>query len=219
MSLAITTSQTSLVGNGVQTAFPTGFSYETASDLTVEVAPSGGAYVPKVLGVDYLAGSGLEEPGGIVLFVIAPANLSTVRITRNTPRTQPIDLESQFEMLPEVVEGGFDREGRLIQELERRVALLEAGGTSVELDASKVTDTFTVDEPPEDTFPRNVACVGAPTGVFIGLIRDNTDGTLVHYGLGLPDISAVALNQFTVRYIPGLTPGHSYTVTYLVITL
>lgn len=216
MSLAITLSQTSQVGNGAQLAFPTGFSFENNTDLTVEVAPAGGAYVPKVNGVDYnVAGAAAGEPGGTVTFLVAPANLSTVRITRNTPRTQPVDFVSQFAVLPETLEAALDRLERQVQELERRVAAYEAGVATVTIASSRVTDTFVC---PDPQVARNVACVGTPTMVLVGRIIDNTDGTLVQAGLGAADISAVALNQFTSRYVPGLTPGHNYTIQYLVLT-
>lgn len=216
MGLAITLSQTSAVGNGAQTAFPTGFTFENATDLTVEVAPAGGAYVPKVNGVDYnVTGAAAAEPGGTVTFIAAPANLSTVRITRATPRTQPVSLVNQFEVLPEVIEAALNRLERQLQELERRLALLEAGAATVTIAASRVTDTYVC---PNPQVARNVACVGTPTMVLIGRIVDNTDSALVQAGLGAADVSAVALNQFTSRYVPGLIPGHNYTIQYLVLT-
>jgi hypothetical protein len=215
--LAITLSQTSQVGNGVNTAFATGFSFTENSDLVVEVAPSGGAFVTKVLGVDYnVTGAGADEPGGTVTFLAAPANLSTVRITRNTPRTQPLSLVNQFDLLPESLEGAFNRTERQVQELERRMAAEEAGSASVTIATSRVTDGPFVCADPQAA--RNVACVGTPTGVMLVKVQDNTDGLLVHNGLGMPDFSGFVLNQFTARYVPGLVPGHSYTLTYLVFT-
>jgi hypothetical protein len=220
VSLAITLSQKSYLGTGFQTAFPTGFAFLDNSHLTVEVASPGSAYVTQVLGVDYnVTGAGAAEPGGTVTFLVAPFVNYAVRITRNTPRTQTKDFTNEFEFLPETHEEAHDEREMQIQELERRVAELEAGQSEVSLDASKVTDTFVVSEPVEDSFPRNVACAGTPSMVLIGRVEDLTDPALSQYGLGLPDISAVALNQFTVRHVPGLTPGHNTRITYLVLTL
>lgn len=221
MSLAQTISQKSYVGNGAQTIFATGFAYRDQSHLTVEVAPAGGAYVTKLLGVDYtvLPAGAAAEPGGNVTFLAAPANLSTVRITRNTPRTQPTSFISQQDFLPAVHEAAFDNEEEQIQELERRLAVLEAGAAPVALAASKVQDTFVCADPPEASFPRNVACVGTPSMVLLGLVEDLSGPPAAAYALGLVDISARVLNQFTVRNVPGLTPGRNYRLTYLVLTL
>jgi hypothetical protein len=218
VSLAVTDSQKTHVGNGAQTIFPTTFAFLDNSHLTVEVAPAGGAYVTKLLGVDYnVTGAGQPEPGGNVTFISgAPANLSTVRITRNTPRVQPVAFKNQQQFLSETHERAHDNREMQIQEIERRLALQEAGGVTVVLNSTKVQDTFVC---PDPQVSRNVACAGTPTGVELIMVEDLTDPALVHYGLGRPDISGLVLNQFTVRYVPGLTPGHNYRLTYLVHTL
>lgn len=220
MSLANTLSQKVYTGNGAQTVFPTTFAFMTTADITVEVAPSGGAYVTQILGVNYtLSGAGLGEPGGNVTFTSgAPANHSAVRITRNTPHTQPTSFPDQGEFLPEVHEAAFDREELQIQELDRRIGVLEAGASPVELAASKVLNTQTVLDPPEGTYPYNVACSGTPSMVLLGRIEDLTDGSETQ-SAGVPDISSMTLNQFTVRNVPGLTPGHQYRLTWLVLSL
>lgn len=218
VTIALTVSQTTALGNGVNTAFPTGYSFRENSDLLVEVAPAGGAYATKALGVDYnVSGAGNPEPGGTVTFTAAPANLASVRITRVTPRTQYLDLLEGGDFLPDTHEALWDHLVRQIQEQERRLAALEAGNVAVNLAAALVTDgPFVCGDP---YAARNVACVGTPTGVFLARVQDNTDGTLVHYGLGAVEWTNPVANQFTARYVPGLTPGHSYTIKYLVVTI
>lgn len=224
MSLANTLSQKSYNGNGATTVFPTTFAFKANADVLVEVAqaPTFSVFATKVLGVDYtLSGAGAAEPGGSVTFISgAPPNPSIVRITRNTPLTQPTSFISQFEFLPEVHEAAFDREEMQVQELGRRVTVLETGASPVTLAASKVQNTFVAGDPAEGApFPIAVACSGTPSMVLVGRVEDLTDGSLLQTGLGVPDVSVMAINSFTVRYLPGLTPGHQYRVTYLVLTL
>lgn len=220
MPLANTQSQVTYAGNGVTTDFPTTFAFLGEADLLVEQRTGAGAWSTKVRGVDYTVdGAGDAEPGGTVEMTVAPPIGDQLRITRNTPQTQAAELQTSGPLPSRTIIQAADKLTMEVQELDRRVDSLEAGTASVTLNASKVQDTFVVAEPVENSFPRNVACVGTPSMVLIGLVEDLTDPALSQYGLGLPDISARAVNQFTVRHIPGLTPGHNTRITYLVLTI
>lgn len=220
MSLTVTASQVSYNGNGAQTVFPTTFKFLDNSNVLVEKKLNGGTtFATLTEGAHYnLAGAGVDA-GGNVTMLAAPAAGDVLRITRNTPRTQPVAFRTQGQFLAETHETAFDREEMQIQELERRVTAVEAAGASVVLAASKVVDTFVVADPVEGSFPRVVACAGTPSMVLVGRVEDLTDPALSQPGLGTADISAVALNQFTVRHVPGLTPGHNTRITYLVLTI
>lgn len=221
MSIASTLSQKIYTGNGSNLVFPTSFSFGANPDITVEVAPFGSAFATQLLGKDYtLTGAGAPEPGGTVTFVIGsvPPNNSAVRITRNTPLTQPISFAAQGEFLPETHEKAFDRTERQLQEAVRRISVLEAGVQPVIVEASKVVTEFDCDDPPEGSYPVVQACSGTPTGVQLIRVQDLTDSDAVQ-SAGLPDISAMVLGSFTIRNIPGLIPGHQYTLTWLVYTI
>lgn len=219
MSITNTASQVSYTGNGAQVAFPTTYRFLEQEHLTVEVMPSGGAFATKTLGVDYTVSGEDATDGGTVTFTTAPAASSTVRITRNTPRTQESSLRNngQSRFSPTVIERALDKLTMIDQEDDRRLDVLEAGATAVTLTASQVTDTFTASEPIENTFPRNVSCSGTPTSVLLARVENLTDPTEILPAEGLLWGSPVA-GQFTVRHIEGLTPGMQYRVRYLVLT-
>lgn len=220
MIAADSSGQVSYAGNGVTTVFPTGFKYMAAVDLLVELKLSGGAFITQVKGTHYnLDGEGLDA-GGNVTMIAAPPAASTLRITRNTAQIQPTAFGTFTSFNPTTShEQSFDRVTCEVQDIDRRVTALEAGGAPVSLAASKVTDTFVVLEPVETTFPRNVACVGTPSGVSLMRVEDLTDGTQKYYGLGEVGWDTPVLNQFRLTYVPGLVPGHNTRVTLLVITL
>jgi hypothetical protein len=212
VSLATTASQVSYVGNGVTRTFQTTFAYLDSSHLLVEVKASGGVFVAQVEGVDYTVSlDGAPEPGGTVLFTSAPADASTVRITRNTPQTQPVSFVSQGEFLPEVHELAHDNREMQIQELDRRVDALEAGTTTSTYTAARLTKVFTMADPIEDTFPLTVAAGAAIETCVIGRVecldqpgevRDEPAALQWH-----PSGNNVILDR-----ISGLTPGLAYRI-------
>lgn len=218
MSLAITLSQKSYVGNGATTIFPTTFAFKAAADLVVEVAPSGGSFVTKVRGVDYyVVADGAEEPGSQVVFSVAPVALAVVRITRLTPRVQPVDLPPAGAFLPETHEAEFDRLTMMIQEQERRIEALEAaGGVGVTLQSQIVYSGATPADPIESNFPIIVACLGTPVGVALVGVTNITNPGLVRVGDGF-DWGLPAVNQFSILHVGGLEIGNEYDFKLLVI--
>lgn len=218
MTVLLTHSQVTYAGNGATTGFPTTYSFSDEDDLTVEQRTNGGAWATKTKGVHYnVSGDGLTEPGGQIDMVVAPPATDDIRITRNTPATQPTVFGSFTKFTGRTHELAMDHRTRAIQDALRRIATLEAGGAPVTLTASQVTDTFTPAEPIEDAFPRVVACAGTPAIVMIGRIENLTTPGEVLPAQGL-HWGTPALNSFTVEHIEGLTPGQQYRVRYLVLT-
>lgn len=218
VTVLLTHSQVTYAGNGATTGFPTTFSFTEQADLLVEQRTGAGAWATKVLGVDYnVSGNGLVEPGGQIDMVVAPPNNDSLRITRNTPATQPVEFGTFTRFTGRTHELAMDHRTRAIQDALRRIGVLEAGGTPASLTASQVTDTFNALEPIESTFPRVVACAGTPTVVLLGRIENLTTPAEVLPAEGLR-WGTPALNSFTVEHIEGLNPGQQYRARYVVLT-
>lgn len=216
MSLAITLSQKSYVGTGGTTVFPTTFAFKAAADLLVEVAPAAtGVFVTKLRGVDYyVVADGAAEPGSQVVFSIAPASGDAVRITRVTPLVQPVALPPAGAFLPATHEGEFDRLTMMVQEHDRRLAALEAGGSTVI--SGTISNAFSSLTPSgelESNFPFTVPCFGTPLGVKLVRVDNLTTPGKVRYD-GAFDWYLPVANQFTVKYIGGLSIGDSYDFTF-----
>lgn len=218
MTVLLTHSQVTYVGNGGTTGFPTTYSFSDDDDLLVEQRTNAGAWATKTKGVHYnVSGDGLTEPGGQVDMVVAPPATDNLRITRNTPATQPTSFGTFVKFAAASHELAMDHRTRAIQDALRRITAVEAGGAPVSLTAAQVTDTFVAAEPIEGSFPRVVACAGTPVSIILARIENlTTPGEILRAeGLlwGTP-----ALNSFTVNHLEGLTPGQQYRVRYLVLT-
>lgn len=218
MSITNTARKVSYAANGVLTAFATTFRFLEQEHLVVEVMPSGGSFATKALGVDYTVTGEDANAGGTVTFLVAPANGSTVRITRVTARTQETTFRNagQSTFSPILHERALDKLTMIAQEDADDIDTLQAGGTTVVLTPQVVSTTLTPAEPVENSFPLNVNCSGTPVGVFLMRIENLTDGTsLPAEGLrwGLP-----IAGQFTVDWIEGLEPGKDYRFTFWVLT-
>lgn len=214
MTVSATASQVTYAGNGVTTAFPTTFKFLANSHVLVEQRTGSGSYGTKTEGVHYTLSGAEDDAGGTVTMTVAPPSGDDLRITRNTPITQELDLPPQGEFLPEAHEEELDKGALIDQELDRRLDALEAGATAVTLTASQVTDTFTVSEPAEDTWPRVVACSGTPATVVIGRVENLTTPAEVLTAAVWLDWGTPASGSFTVKYIGGLTPGQQYRVRF-----
>lgn len=81
-------------GSSVAFAFP--YYFAAAADLVVTVQDSTGAVTTKTITTDYTVSGTLDtklnvySSGGTVTFGVAPATGGYVRITRRTPRSQPV---------------------------------------------------------------------------------------------------------------------------------
>jgi hypothetical protein len=214
-----TTCRVDYTGNGAQIDFPTTYRFLDESHLTVEVKPSGGAFATKVLGVDYTVTGEDEDAGGTVTFGTAPAASSTVRISRNTPRTQETTFRNngQSTFSPVLHERAFDKLTMIAQEQARDLADVDAGVTPVELESQVIDLELTTQEPIESTFPQVVPCSGVPVWVGLGRIENLSLPGEVLPAEGLLWRSPVD-GSFTVTHIEGLSPGYDYRATFLVLT-
>lgn len=213
MSIAVTTSQVSYAGDASTAALPTTFSFEANGHLTVEQSTDSGAtWTTKTEGVAYaVTGAGDAEPGGTVTMSSAPAIGTTTRITRNTPITQAINFVTHGPFSPVTHMAAFDHLTRIAQEAARRLSALEAGTVGSTYTAVQVTDTFTVLDPAESTFPRTIAAGIAPKTCVLGRVENLTNQLEVLDGLGNPDWTASA-NSVVLNYLPGLTVGMQYRI-------
>lgn len=221
MAVANTNSSVSYDCDGGTQVFPTTFKFLAAGDLLV-TDDNNGIVTTYVLGVDYnVTGAGADEPGGTVVFFDpnnTPAADTILTITRQTPVVQPVVLAQSGPLPVRSLTSELDRLTLILQEQAREIAALQAGLSPVTLASAVVTDTFVPADPIESNFPRGVACAGVPKEVVLIMVQDLTDATTIHQGLGLADIGGLILNQFTVKYVPGLVPGHNTKLTFLVFT-
>lgn len=126
MSVSSSIRKTSYVGDGVTVGFPTVFVFRQAADLVVTVAG-----VAKVLGVDYTVAGGNPGTGsanGTVTFTAAPAAAAAVLIQRTVDFLQPIAFRSNGPFSPRIIEDDLDFIVFQTQELNDRLASIEAGG-------------------------------------------------------------------------------------------
>lgn len=118
MSLSNLLVESEYTGDASTTTFAITFALKTNSQIKVTV---GGTL--QTLGVNYsLTGS----PATAVVFGSAPAAAAAIRIYRDTPLTQSLNLVSNGTFAEEDVESRFDLLVMMIQELEARVEELEA---------------------------------------------------------------------------------------------
>lgn len=136
MTVASGYTPTVATGNGVTTAFPTGFTFLLNAGVVVRlIRLSDDAETILVEGVHYtLTGAGVPGGGtlttlpdiaGVFGFPLAPHPLSSgyqLRLTRSTPIVQDADLVNNDGDDAEIAEFGFDRLTMICQEIMQMVA-------------------------------------------------------------------------------------------------
>lgn len=221
VAITIDSSQVLYVGDGVTTVFNTVFPFIQNPDVLVEKKlAAGSSYSTLTIGVDYTltgadiidATTGARSPGSVTMSA-APLAGDSLRITRNTSIVQPTHFRTQGPFLPSTHEESLDRATMWGEDLERRLAVLEAGGSGSSYTATQVTDDFTVLTPAETTWPRLVACAFSPVTCVIGRVQNLNDGSEVLYSLG--DLAwHPSGSNVSVDNVQGLTPGQTYRITY-----
>ena len=120
MVLPLQSPKIQYTGDGVLLLYPFTFTAQDDSELVVTIDE-----IPQVLYSDYTV-ENLTQEGGEILFVIAPADQTTILIARNTPITQQINY-LPFDSFPaDTHEYGLDKLTAIIQELKGDV---QDGGT------------------------------------------------------------------------------------------
>lgn len=129
MTVPVSTSRSSYVGNGVTTAFSTGFYFLAASEVVVRLTPSGGVEVVQVLGVHYTVTmpASVGANGSITMLTAPPAS-SALIVERTVPYVQDTSFRTQGSFSPAVHEDAMDELEFQLQQLARRTSDLESAG-------------------------------------------------------------------------------------------
>ena len=121
MSVTTELNRKTYSGDGVTTAFPTTFQFDTAADLVViEKNTSTGAETPKSLTTHYTV-SGGSGAVGTVTMLIAPASGTTLTIYNDPEITQRVDLVEGDVSPAETKERAWDRLTWICQRLADRM--------------------------------------------------------------------------------------------------
>jgi len=160
MTISSTTNRSDAAGNGVTTAFSTGFKFFDEGHLKViVVTDSTGAEALQTLTTHYtVTGAGLDA-GGTVTMVTAPATGETLVIIREQPYTQGLDLEENDDLPSESLEEQLDKNVILSQQL------LDALARSVQL-PDGFTDAFDLTLPVDVNTAEAVIAVNAGATAF-----------------------------------------------------
>jgi len=105
-------------GNGVQVTFNYTFRILDEEEILVTVTTSAGVESTKTLTTDYSVTGVGNANGGTVVFVTAPANLSTVTLSRNMEFVQPLDVSEQSSFSLTSLETALDRTVMQIQQVK-----------------------------------------------------------------------------------------------------
>lgn len=144
MTVPSETTRSTYTGNGVTTAFSTGFYFQSADQVRVRTTPSGGVESIKVEGIDYTVttpalGSGAA---GSITFTSAPANLTAIVIERVVELKQETSFRTVGNFSPAVHEDQFDRLEFQIQQVKRDLDDTVLGSSSASIAAgSGLTST------------------------------------------------------------------------------
>lgn len=128
MSLTSEASQTTYNTNGVTTAFPTGWKFFEASTVRCRYTPTGGSESVLVQGVDYTVSGGSGSTGTVTTTGGHTLAAGILVVEREVPLTQLVDFRTQGPFAPETHTEVADREMMAIQQLDRRLTVVEAGG-------------------------------------------------------------------------------------------
>lgn len=178
MTVPSETSRSNYVGNGVTTAFSTGWYFLSETEVKVTLTLSGGSPVIQTLGVHYTVA--VPTPGsgssGTVTMLVAPAVASALRIERDVPLTQVTSFRTQGSFTPAIHEDAMDEIVFQTQELDRRVGDLESAGAPGSVVAGNGL-----------SFTSTTLNVGAGAGVVV--LADTVD---LDFGTDPGDIGVVA---------------------------
>jgi hypothetical protein len=227
------TSEITYTGDGGTVDFPVTFGWQLASTIVVKVQLDGETtWATQVEGTDYtltgvLPGAGQPPSSGTVSFAEAPADLSTVWIYREVPFTQPTAFRTAGPFSAGRHENEADNVVFQTQQLNRRLAALEAAfdaldtGALATFTAIQVDAQFTVDaDAVEDTFPLNVALPSGTvaTGWKVVRVRDLTDADAARYEPVEITKAQQTGDNLVVDYISGLEVTHEYILRIEVLT-
>jgi hypothetical protein len=121
MTISTTIIKNSYSGDASTTVFAYAFKIVTTADIEVIIRSSAGVETTKTLTTHYsVSGAGVAT-GGNVTMVTAPASGETLFIRRSTTRTQAVDLVENDPFTADSVEGAFDKNLAISQEVQEEL--------------------------------------------------------------------------------------------------
>ena len=121
MTISTTIIKNIYSGNDSTTVFAYAFKIATTADIEVIIRSSAGVETVKTLTTHYsVSGAGVAT-GGNVTMGSAPASGETLIIRRATTQTQAVDLVENDPFTAESVEGAFDKNLSIAQELQEEL--------------------------------------------------------------------------------------------------
>ena len=208
MAFTNTTQVSQYNGNGVTTAFSTGFYFLTNADVVVTLTDSSGVDHSKALLTDFTLTGALNSTGGTVTMFVAPATGEILTIARVVPMTQETDYVSGDAFPEETHERALDKAmmaaSQVKAEAERafrvrrsdgQLAVMElinngivgtsSSGVPTILTGAQVQALLnlpgTVIDQPTKTF-LDAAARGAATPDFLGQIGAQLDTSTIYLG-------------------------------------
>ena len=123
MTVATTIIKNSYSGDGSQTTFAYAFKISADADLEVIIRSAAGTETVKTLTTHYTVTGAGEASGGNVVFTAGniPTATETVVIRRSTIQTQTLDLVENDPFTADSVEGAFDKNLSIAQELQEQI--------------------------------------------------------------------------------------------------
>jgi len=121
MTISTTIIKNSYSGDDTTTVFAYAFKIATTADIEVIIRSSAGVETTKTLTTHYsVSGAGVAT-GGNVTMVTAPATGETLFLRRSTTRTQAVDLVENDPFTADSVEGAFDKNLAISQEVQEEL--------------------------------------------------------------------------------------------------
>lgn len=121
MTISSTTRYSQANGNGVTLTFPFAFKVFQTTDLVVySTVIATGVDTLLTLNTDYTVSLNADQnynPGGNIVFYVAPASTVKLTISSAVPNLQPTDLSNQGGFYPDVINDSFDRSTIQIQQV------------------------------------------------------------------------------------------------------
>ncbi len=141
MTISTTTIKNSYSGNGVLTVFAYTFKIATTADIEVIIRSSTGTETVKDLTTHYSVSGAGSASGGNVTMGTPPATGETLVIRRSTTQTQAVDLVENDPFTADSVEGAFDKNLSIAQELQEELNRSIKVSKSNTITSSEITDS------------------------------------------------------------------------------